>query len=369
VQAANQKLLQAELESLLQTISISSNQLESLRQAPIGDSGGLEQIENSLVMLYKAMITIDPELGASRPRKSEDGSIKSGTRTGYGNSDIGTMRVLQEKKDVYQSECTQFMQRLRGFLQIQFGVALQETRQALDREKSGQISRTVAKIRLDPRNHDLARAMLWKYNPLMLFSREVDRLAWEDFIKTYEFVCKSLYQGEFQDAIASWQRLVRKPTGDEGEILFTAQQEKQGENLATAARKLTVKRSQTLAKSLRSPVGDSAGKVDKTSDGRLHPYEVFTSVLDELVPIVVMEQNFVVEFFHLSSLEQHDFPEAVALALPDARRGGNDLKAVKVMEPHRGLARQVVQIMEDIYAFLPADLQKLVEQSVRADAL
>ena len=360
--------MQAELESLLQTISISTDQLESLRQASIGDSRGLEQIEYSLVMLYKAMITIDPELGVSKARKSEDGSIKSSMRTGYSTSDVGSMRVLQEKKDVYQNESAQFLQRLKSFLQIQFAAALDETRKALDREKNGQIGRSSVKVRLDARNHDLARAMLWKYHPLMLFSREVDRFAWEDFIKTYEFVCKGLYQSEFQDAVASWQRLARKPSGDEGDLLFTAQQEKQAEGLATTARKLTVKRSQTLAKSLRSPIGDGNGKVDKLSDGRLHPYEVFTSILDEIVPIVMMEQNFIVEFFHLSSLEQHDFPEVVALSPPGSRRG-SDLRKNTVMEPQRGLARQVVQVMEDIYAFLPSDLQRLVDQSIRADSL
>lgn len=313
------------------------------------------------------MVTIDPQLGTVEPRQSEDGSLKSSSRATYGNSEISSMRVLQEKKDVYQNESALFLQRLKSFLQIQFAVALDETRKSLDKEKSAQLPRAGVKFRLDPRHHDLARSALWKYSPVMLFSQEVDRPLWEEFIKSYEFVCKGLYQNEFQESIASWQRLMKKPSGDEGDILFTAQQEKQADNLATTARKLTVKRSQTLAKSLRSPM-DSASKTDKTSDGRLYPYEVFANILDDIVPVVAMEQNFVVDFFHVSSLEQHDFPETVALAAPDARRGG-DLRRPRVMEPNRVLARQVVSIMEDIYAFLPSDLQKLIDQTVRAEAL
>ena len=367
--AANQKLLQAELRSLLETISISSEQLVCLHQAPLESPRGLEEIETALVMLYKAMLTIDPSLGLSGPRSSEDGSLGSGQAGGYGNSEIGSMRVLQEKKEVYKFECAKFISRLKNFLQIQFGAAVDETRKALEREKGTNLTRSAGKVRLDPRNHDLARALLWKYSPLMLFSREVNRLEWEDLIKIYESVCKGLYQDEFREAVFSWKRVARKPTGDEGDILFTAQAEKQTEGIATTARKLTVKRSQTLAKSLRSPIGDNSSKShDKTHDGRLHPYEVFAGALEEMVPIISMEQNFIVEFFHVTSLEQHDFPDTVALVLPESRRGG-DLKRPKVMDPNRELARLVVQSMEDIYSFFPADMQALVDWSLQADPL
>ena len=77
-----------ELKTLLDTISISSDQLGSLRQASLESPRGLEQIESSLVTLYKAMLTIDPSLGQSGPRRSEDGSLSSGKPGGFGNSEI-----------------------------------------------------------------------------------------------------------------------------------------------------------------------------------------------------------------------------------------------------------------------------------------
>lgn len=367
--ASNQKLLQAELKSLLETISLSSEQLACLHEAPLDSPRGLEVIETALVGLYKAMLTIDPSLGISGTQSSAEGSLRSGQPEGYGNSEIGSMRVLQEKKEVYKNECAKFLSRLRNFLQIQFGVAIDETRKALEREKGSNLTRS-GKVKLDPRNHDLARALLWKFSPLMLFSREVNRSEWEDLIKTYESVCKGLYQDEFREAVFAWKRIARKPTGDEGDILFTAQAEKQTEGIATTARKLTVKRSQTLAKSLRSPIGDSSSKnnADKTPDGRLHPYEVFAGALEEMVPIISMEQNFIVDFFHVTSLEQHDFPDTVGLMLPESRRGG-DLKRPKVMDPNRELARLVVQSMDDIYSFFPTDMQALVDWSLQADPL
>lgn len=361
--------MQAELKTLLDTISISSEQLGSLREASLESPRGLEQIESSLVTLFKAMLTIDPSLGLSGPRRSEDGSVNSGKPGGFNNSEIGSMRVLQEKKDVYKNESVLFLRRLKPFLQVKFGAAIDETRKALEREKGTNLTRSAGKAKLDPRNHELARDILWRYSPLMLFSREVDKPEWEELIKTYEMVCKPLYQDEFRDAVFSWKRIARKPTGDEADILFTSQVEKQEQGIATTARKLTVKRSQTLAKSLRSPIGENSSKtsIDK-ADGRLQPHEVFSGALDEMIPIMSMEQNFIVNFFHVTSLEQSDFPDAVAAAPPDRRRGG-DLRKPQVMDPNRDLAKLVVQSMEEIYGFFPADMQALVDWSIQADPL
>jgi hypothetical protein len=58
-------------------------------------------------MLYKAMLTIDPSMGLAGPRSSEEGSISSGKPGGYGNSEIGSMRVLQEKKDDYRKSSSE----------------------------------------------------------------------------------------------------------------------------------------------------------------------------------------------------------------------------------------------------------------------
>ena len=371
MQAANQKLLQAELKSLLDTISISPDQLNSLREASLESPTGIHEIETSLVLLFNAMLTIDPSLSSSSSRPSEDGgSLSSGKPGGFGNSEIGSMRVLQEKKDVYKNEAALFLRRLKPFLQVKFAAALDETRKALEREKGNNLTRSAGRAKLDIRNHDLAREILWKYSPLMLFSREVDRLEWEELIKVYETLCKPLYQDEFRDAVFAWKRIAKKPTGDESEMLFTSQIEKQTDGLATTARKLTVKRSQTLAKSLRSPIGDNSGKtsVDKASDGRLQPYEVFTGALEEMMPIMTTEQNFIVEFFHISSLEQLDFPESVNAAPPDSRRGP-DLRRNRVMDPNRDFAKLVVQSMEEVYAFFSGDMQALVDWSIQADPL
>ena len=320
-------------------------------------------------MLFKAMLTIDPSLSLSGPRQSEDGSIRSDKVEGVANTELGNMRVLQEKKDVYRNESVYFLRRLRPFLQVKFGAAADETRKALEREKGSNLARVAGKAKLDSRNHDLARNMLWKYSPLMLFSREINRVEWEELIKSYEVASKPLYQDEFREAVFAWKKIAKKPNGDEGDILFTSQIEKQTEGIASTARKLTVKRSQTLAKSLVRPTSDGGGKsADKAADGRLLPFDVFGGALEEMIPIMSMEQNFVVDFFHISSLEQHDFPDVVSATRPDTRQGG-DLKRAKVMDPNRDLAKLVYQSMEEIYPFFAGDVQAFIDWSLQLDPL
>jgi hypothetical protein len=81
-----------------------------------------------------------------------------------------------------------------------------------------------------------------------------------------------------------------------------------------------------------------------------------------------MEQNFIIDFFHATTLEQTDFPDAVASSTPQDRRGG-DLKKHRIMEPDRDLARRVTRSMETIFSFLDHDLQKLMEWVISQDPL
>ncbi|KAK4135004.1 hypothetical protein BT67DRAFT_461986 [Trichocladium antarcticum] len=350
VQAANQKLLRKELESLLETCAISESDLGALQSAPLETASGVEEIEVALVTLFKAMIKIDPTLGNSESRKSEDAS---GDHSLGLDSDYGKMRIVQEKKEMYLSESSLFMRRLVVFMERQFTEAFRETRSALD----GALSRKV-----DARNHEAGRDLLWMYSPLILYARDVDLDNWNRILQIYQDRSHPVYKAEFKDAMEVWKKNARKTTADESELLFTSQQEKKEEGLATTARKLTVKRSQTLARSLRSPLGDGSRThlADKTPGSRALPYEVFAGVVDDLLPLVEMEQNFIVDFFHATTLEQSDFPDLVAASRPHDRRGG-DLRRHRLMEPDRDLARRVTKAMEAIFVFLESNLQQLMD--------
>lgn len=349
VQAANQKLLKKELESLLETCAITANDLQALSTAPLETVNGVEEVETALVTLYKAMIKIDPSMGSPDESKTGDGSSDQAIDF---NGDYAKMRVVQEKRQMYMQESAMFMQRLVDFMAKQFNVANDEVRRAL----KGALNKKV-----DPQNHDIGRDMLWKYDPLMLYTRDADLEVWNRLIQIYQDAAHPTYKMEFRDALDSWKRNARKPTGEDA-LLFSSQEEKKEEGLATAARKLTVKRSQTLAR-IRSPLGEGQNKPANSSAvdlSRNSPYEIFANVLDDVLPLVEMEQNFVIDFFHATTMEQIDFPDAVAAISPGARRG-NDLKRHRLMEPDRDLARRVTRSMEVIFPFLEKDLSNMVD--------
>ncbi|KAI0506084.1 exocyst complex component Sec3-domain-containing protein [Xylaria bambusicola] len=358
VQAANQKLLRNELESLLDICAITADDLQPLKTAPLETASGLEEIEGALVTLYKAMMKIDPSVAGPDMRKSEDTSMNE-QQTSL-NPDYGKMRIVQEKKEMYLSETKFFLNRLGGFMSRQFDKAIQETKSAI----AGALSKKV-----DPRNHDAGRALLWQYHPLILYAREVNLGEWDRYLHIYQEKNNPLYRSQFKDILEVWKRNARKPASEESVLLFTAQIEKQQEGTMATARRVTVKRSQTLARTLGRPLGEgSKTNSEKGQDGRSHPYEIFAGVMDDLLPLVAIEQNFIVDFFHATTLETADFPDLVAMTRPRDRQGG-DLKRHRLMEPDRDLARRVTRAMEAIFIFLEQDLQNLILWVLAQDPL
>ncbi|KAI4647278.1 uncharacterized protein J4E79_010430 [Alternaria viburni] len=361
VQTANQRLLQHELQQLVDTISITSDQLESLRRAPIGKINGLKDIEFSLVLLYKALITIDPSFVAG----ARQGTISSGP--GFGNSDLATMQALQEKRDRYLNEGSMFLERLKKHMEITFGAAFLSTKDALSRlDDQG----SEPSLKRNVEAHDAGRNELWMLSPIMLFAKEIDRAAWDSLLRMYQTQAAQVYQQEVRDNILAWRRFARKPTGEEQELLFTAQ-EKEPETTSTlgTARKLTVKRSQTLARGLRSASGDKDGKAKPAAqDGKFHAFNVFARILEDTGPVLLTEQNFITEFFHATSTDSLDFPEAVQAAPPEARRGPN-LWIRKQFEADRAMAKHVTGVMEEIFSFWPSEIQSLVDWATKADPL
>ncbi|CAI6326210.1 unnamed protein product [Periconia digitata] len=361
VQTANQRLLQNELKQLVDTISITPDQLEPLRRAPIGKVNGLEAIESSLVLLYKALLTIDPSFIESR--KGDATRTVAASSGGVGNSELAAMQALQEKKDRYLAESAMFLDRLKKHMDITFGAAFLQTRDTLANLDRKAMPSTKANIEA----HDAGRNMLWMISPLILFAKEIDQTSWESLLRMYQGQAGIIYQEEIRDNIGSWKRFARKPTGDEQDLLFTAQ-EKEPESITGAARKLTVKRSQTLARGLRVASSDKEPKTNSVQSGKLFAFDVFSKALDDIGPVLLTEQNFITEFFHATSTDSADFPEAVNAAPPDLRRGPN-LWVRKQFEADRAMAKRVAEVMEDIFAFWPSEIQSLVEWAIKADPL
>ncbi|KAL4928589.1 GTP-Rho binding exocyst subunit SEC3 [Aspergillus undulatus] len=356
VQTANQKLLHSELQTLLKTLSISSRELQPLKEASLSNPDGLRDTESALSTLYKAMLTIDPEIWHNKKRLDAAGGHD--TVGVYADTEIGQMRAIKDKKEEYRFHSSTFLQRLSQFMGVAYQAAEQKRADAASKSRKDP-------LKLDGSARAYSRRELWVYNALMLFAREVNGTEWQGLITLYEQQAKQSYQAEFRDNNMAWKKTARKITGEEQELLFTHQdKEKEAEGITTAARKLTVRRGKTIraaATGFRLSVGEK-------QHGKLDPFEVFAGTLYETVQMISEEQNFIVPFFHLSSLSNTDFADIVASGSPD-ERVVPDFTVKQSPDPDRSMARKVEQAMDELYSFWPTDMQNLVDWSIKADPL
>lgn len=360
VQTANQKLLQTELKNLLDTISISASQLKVLKDASLTKSRGIHDVEKTLVQLYTALLTIDPKVRHkdTRPVDADQASLHRASSTGHGGSELSSMHAVREKRESYRRDSVDFILRFKQYMSVKFRETEVETLDALERSRKHKVSSSNTK--LDNHLRDGPKKDLWYYSPLMLFAREIEPSEWDDLMRMYEDCAKRPYQDEFRDNVSAWKRITRKQAGDEQDVLFTTQ-EKEVESLV--GRKLTVKRSKTV----RADGSSRVSSGDKPNDGKVTAYEAFAGALSEMARLIFVEQNFIVDLFHASSLDAQDFMDAVVTE-PEQRRGGDSI-VKKPFDPDRNMAKKVSGAMEEIYTFWPTDLQSLADWTVKQDAL
>ncbi|RMZ77072.1 hypothetical protein DV738_g4588, partial [Chaetothyriales sp. CBS 135597] len=354
VSTANQKLLQTELQSLLKTLTISPADLQALERAPLDDNDGIVAIERALVLLHQAMLTIDPDIRSNRKRQE---AASAADRSGlgiYADTDIGQMRAVRQKKDAYREQSLTFVRRFNQHIIALFKSAEQNSSQDLSRNSgSGStLSGPLPALKA-------SRLELWVYSPMMLFIREVNSYEWQTLISSYEINIKSAYLDYFRDTTLAQRKNARKPTGEEQEALFTHQEK---EVPATAARKLTVKRSKTT-----KPAAGLRQQLDNRRDGKPDAWEVFDALVQDQANLISEEQNFIVHLFHLRSSANLDFADEASI--PPARRLMPNLSAPLAYDADRDMAKIVLQAVEGIFQFWASDLQSLVDWVLKSDPL
>lgn len=345
----------------MDTISIPNSDLKHLKDASLTKLQGIQAVEATLTKLYTAMITIDPKLRQAGQQSDASLQVQPDRRTssgGFNGSELSSMRAVRDKKEGYRAESIDFIQRLKQYLSVKLREMEAETMDALEANRRGSMSRDATK--LDIRLRERPKKDLWLYSPLLLFAREIEPVEWEDMMRMYESCAKRPYQDEFRDNIFAWKRITRKPAGDEQDVLFTSQ-EKEYESIV--GRKLTVKRNKTI----RADGSTRMPSHDKPSDGKANAYEAFAGALYEMSGSMFVEQNSVVNLFHITSLENADFTDAVGTP-PEIRNSG-DLTEKRLFDPDRAMAKKVFGIMDEIFTFWPTDLQSMVDWVVKQDAL
>lgn len=304
------------------------------------------------------MLTINPQLrhSGSKSMTVDQAGLGRRSSTGHGSTELSSMHAVREKKETFRRESVDFIQRLKRHMSRMFQDVEQQTKDALESNRSSKA--TAKSTKLDHHLRNAPKKDLWLYSPLILFTREMEPSEWEDLLRMYESRIKTHYQEEFVENVSAWKRATRKPIGDEQDILFTTQEK---ENDSLVGRKLTVKRSKTVR------AGDRISSGDKPRDGKVTAYEAFAGALTETAKVIFVEQNFIVDLFHVTSLDTQDFIDAHAIE--PSQRGAGDLMVKKPFDPDRNMAKTLSGVMEEIYSFWPTELQGLADWTIKQDAM
>ncbi|KAF3902661.1 hypothetical protein ABW20_dc0108159 [Dactylellina cionopaga] len=353
VQTANQKILQKELELLLQTVSISPEEIETLQNSKV-QVENLPDLESSLCVLYKAIITIDPTVAIAGAKSAPAEDDLEGILAEPG---MGKMMALKDKKDKYVEDSRMFSRRLIGYMQIKYRQDLMTLVQPAGTIPAGRNPRSPTVAKPKPQSHMAAYHSLYKFAGLILFTRDIDRSSYLTLVREYSVAVRDQFTEEIRGNIWGWKAIMRKPTAEDQEILFThAEKESEG----STVRGLGVMRSATRAKPFRSQTSDSSSKTvaDKVQDGKITGSECFAGFLDDIIPIVAAEQNFLTEFFHMSSQVQ-TFLEFVQSGHPDDRRP-SDLNRRRAPEQDKQIGKRLYETMNDVFGFFGTEMQSFV---------
>lgn len=333
----------SELQDLLDTVNIKPQQLDAIFTANVISIEGLESTERAVLSLYKALSLTDPSIKQANSTPTEQ--PQDVTR-------LSKMRALQERRADYINASDTFLKRFKNYMNVIYGQALMEMQASA---KNDPMSTTETTISVD--NVNAGRTVLWKYSPLILYAKSLDQTVWNEIIRIYQGQMRTMYSSGIGVTIQASKKLARGSPGDEQDILFTS--EAQVDSITASARRLTVKRSQTLAKTLRAASGDKPTRLAASQSGSNQPAEAVEHALNQITPLILSEQSFIVDFFHANTTETMDFSDAVQSALPENRRGPLDLGR-KPYEPDEKMTQFLTDTMTDLFSFLPKEIESLV---------
>jgi hypothetical protein len=111
------------------------------------------------------------------------------------------------------------------------------------------------------------------------------------------------YREDFRTFVNQWKSGGRKATSEDLDFLFSYAKDSQ--TSLSSSRASSIKRSATAAKALRLSISDLASRAEKDrerteQDGKVPVGEIFDEIFSALVPALIKEQSFIMEFLHLS---------------------------------------------------------------------
>ncbi|KXN85680.1 Exocyst complex component 1 [Leucoagaricus sp. SymC.cos] len=331
VQTQNQRALLNEIENLLQTVQVDSDALITLTQESLEKSQSISRLEQAAAELYKAL------------------------QAGRDTDMAATMERLQE----YRTHNSQFCKRMHDFLTIMFTaqskLLLGET-SGLTKAKKG--TRPVII------QHQDIEEYLGRYCGLMLYLKEMDEAVYGRLCAAHFSAASELHSTQIKALMSIYLGYVKRASEEEGEHVFSS-------NPTSPAPKAPsgMRRAGTLIRSpmeSRNKDKDKSGSTSSSSDGDMRVSEVFALILDQIIPLIYQESNFMADFLQINSLN-HDtaltFADYMALdhyfRRQAARENNLSPTTIKLL---RGA-------MELIFGFLPMEVKAWVEKALEKDPM
>lgn len=325
VQISNQRSLLEEIEELMQTVHIPRDVLDSLVREPLDKPEGVQNLEKSITILYKAILSVR-DMGNAAAAASDD------------------------PVDEYKRDAKQFCKRVYEFLAVMFKY---ESEKFL---KDSNNETIIASLSLP--SHEPLEKYLGTYCGLTLFMKELDEARYQQLCAAYFATFSDMHKKEISALFEVCRTQIRKPTEEELEATFAA----------------SVIQSPTNAKisATRKPLGRFDRK-DKKDSGGTGRGEMTAGKGLEIISVSVLknlerEQNFVRDLLNIQSADDEldnmiTFADYADLEgyFRKAALAGSGLKGNKF--------KDILSVMDLIFGFLPGVIKDWIDSFVARDPL
>src|SRR5579859_5162512 len=222
-------------------------------------------------------------------------------------------------------------------------------------------------------DHTTSYSYFYRYAGFILFAKEVNQELYKDIQELYLSPASKSYKEDFQSYVSQCKSFGRKATADDLEFIFSMVKEPQ--STVSAVRSATIKRTGTVAKTLRSPLIDGIGRSEKDreakeQEGKIPVGEIFQEIVSAIVQATVQEQSFVMEFLHLSpaaSSGKGSYEDFVATG--DKTSWQKSLNTKRPADLNKNSAKDTMHVMEQLLFWLPEELSSVTEWCRTSDAL
>ncbi|KAG4107324.1 hypothetical protein H8356DRAFT_1268497 [Neocallimastix lanati (nom. inval.)] len=308
IQTENQKLLYKELSDLLNKLCLSSDIVTTLYSENLTTEEGIKKCENAAIELKKKI-----EINI--------------------NDDLRSLTAVTEKINLFHGYENHFSNRLS---QCIIEECKKESDEYLKTKEKNKLANKKLKYQLQMLSHNSIQDIIFKYRKLILWLRNVDPIKHNELLMSYVGIVNEIYKREIKEYSDILRTYYLEKKNEETDYVF----EKGIERLNKITQKIQNASTSQISMSLlkgdkkhrhfmkfgnsdsnksnfnslaRKIKDDSTTSINKsnTSDNIINigeitvekqfPPDAITSTLNAIVPLMIQEQNFILNVFKIES--------------------------------------------------------------------